>query len=452
MKIKVSAFFAALIILISFSFISCNSKTVSEKGTQTEIAEKSAKQKKTISKKATEQEKKEEAEQTEQENGQTSDRSSSTSSPATSAPTTQQTPSSSGIKQVSCQVITQTADLKLPDISARQLAVNYMTRMATEVKWTPVNKIHTKNSVVDLWYYPGTVYTGIPYINTNEQNSDSSLERFVSFLTYDSSKEIYKYPDATVFENTYGNDCSSAVILSWKNVDPDVTAVNTHSFFPITTVGNVNHVYTIGDLNFKSYTKTKDIIANSSVSELYAAYASTQPGDALITHDSSGHMRMIVKSPVVTRKDGTIDPDSSKLITTEQTNQFDGKKNTTWWVEHSYTFAALKKTGYVPVTCKGINKTLEKPYVKIKNPNTDMTSKTFSGIVESNYAINKLNLSIKDENGNEHFSKSIFKSAFSIDISSYKIPELPAGTYYYSVTCVTYCGVQEAYCLKFTLK
>lgn len=457
--------FAIVLLLISTS---CESSSGNSKQTEEKKKEKISVQKANESDRSSSEDKEntepsssEKEENASEDTTEKSETPSETEKKPEETPKTEEktSPKTPGVQtQIYSKVITQTAALKKPADTARQTAIDYMTKMATGVKWTPVRQIHTKNSVVDLYYYPGTYYLGLPYINTNDENSDSSFEKFLNYLTFDSSSNAYKYPDAYDFASTHGNDCSSAVFLSWKNVDPDVKAINTHSVFPIETVGNPNKVYLVGSLKTNNLKATKEIIALNKAQEVFECYAAAKAGDGIITHDASGHMRMIVKNPTVVRnKDNTIDSSKSYVITTEQTNQFDSQRKdikTTWWVEHKYTFDKLKSTGYLPVTCKGLDKTLETPKLQMTGANTNMTSGTLTGKIECNYSLNKITLEIKDKsNGNIVLTKSSFPSSFTFDVSAcrYSIPKLADGKYIYTVYCTTACGVAEAYCLEFEL-
>ena len=65
---------------------------------------------------------------------------------------------------------------------------------------------------------------------------------------------------------------------------------------------------------------------------------------------------MIVENHVIRDENGKINGDESYIISIEQTSSFDKEAkeqkgiNTTWFVDHKYTYSTLREKNYVPVT------------------------------------------------------------------------------------------------------
>lgn len=70
---------------------------------------------------------------------------------------------------------------------------------------------------------------------------------------------------------------------------------------------------------------------------MYAAYRKLQPGDAVVTHGSGYHVRLV--SSVTSN--GVYCIEQSGLVTANRSS---------WQVNKYYSFATLFNNGYVPVT------------------------------------------------------------------------------------------------------
>jgi len=347
---------------------------------------------------------------------------------------------------------------KLPELTMGEWCVQYMRDMAN-IKWSPATNIDTTSIAKELYYNKGKIYYGLPYINLS---TDADLYRFKNDMTWNEEKQMYIYETATNRHNTQGNDCSSAVFLAWKRFDSSVKAIDTGSCFPL---GTSTGVLPLGNLASGNLKETKPIIQATNHNDYLEALALLKKGDMILQRSTAGHCRMVIDVHIERFSNGKIDANKSYVTTIEQTNAFDktkwaNGKNTTWWVDHEYTFVTLKNTNYIPVTCKMLRETLPEPKVTKSSFNTQktiLTLKNLSGSIVSNYNILNVFVYIKDAEGNilytatknvrhQELSKNFLMSSvpYAFDMST-----LQPGSYTYSVEIETVCGTGEIYSLNF---
>ena len=117
--------------------------------------------------------------------------------------------------------------------------------------------------------------------------------------------------------------------------------------------------------------------------------------------------RKMAKKPVLVKgANGKINPNRSYLVTVEQTDTFDGTRkdgvNTTWWIDHQYTFSKLYETNYIPITFEVYETNVGViPYITLdKEPNASALSKgVVDGTVTSNYPVRYVILEVLNQNG-----------------------------------------------------
>ena len=99
---------------------------------------------------------------------------------------------------------------------------------------------------------------------------------------------------------------------------------------------------------------------------IFRAYSRMKPGDGVVKRaNNSGHCRMITEINTVYLPDGTIDGDNSMMTMIEQTvGSF--KKEQTYYdeelgcdvykvgIEQTFSFAAMAKAKYIPITCRAL--------------------------------------------------------------------------------------------------
>jgi len=157
-----------------------------------------------------------------------------------------------------------------------------------------------------------------------------------------------------------GNDCSSAVILSWSQFGASVTPANTQYMCPANGFLRVGEYKSKDGINLT----VADCMANGPA-VMYEAYAKLQKADAVVRRgESAGHAMMIVSVDVQRNESGAVDGTKSKVTVLEQTRThlrdeefyYDEKYGEnvyiTYGVDVEYTFQELYGSGYLPITCK----------------------------------------------------------------------------------------------------
>ncbi len=222
----------------------------------------------------------------------------------------------------------------------RKAAVAYMKEMS-EVKWTPEEDVDLTCITKKLFYKKGETYYGIIY-NTND---GVGLETFNEYLHDGVYKGPYTKPEIP------GNHCTSCLLVTWRKLGDKNTACYTANMMPQCGTG----ILPLGDYIWKQEdTTTIEMVDRTDENTIYEAYALMQEGDAVLyCFGRSGHARMVKEVNIIRNEDGKINPEESYIITIEQTNSFDPQRtdiNTTWYVDHKYTFAKLYERKYVPIT------------------------------------------------------------------------------------------------------
>ena len=140
---------------------------------------------------------------------------------------------------------------------------------------------------------------------------------------------------------------------------------------------------------------------------MYDSYALADMGDVIISKDDERavtHVRMVASKAVISRgANGKINGNRSYLQCIEQTDTFDKTRkgvNTTWWVDHKYTFATLYQAGWVAVSleCYKDNVSVY-PYIALDQIPTDsmLAKGALGGTVSTDYTLNYVHLSIYDK-------------------------------------------------------
>lgn len=326
----------------------------------------------------------------------------------------------------------------LPEGSLREAAVNYMYEQANVV-WTP-SKTFTYGNTYDNWAYKLTyearkTYHGLPYTHLS-----ASIGEFTKLLNENGGK--YASDSSSGYE-VMGAQCNSSICHAFQQFTPTV-CMTSRQYMPSYKdefVGKICGNYTVP----MGVQRTIDIINANTPDIMYEAYAAADMGDVIISNDDTRgvvHDRMVAKKAVVSRgANGKINPNRSYLITVEQTDTFDSTRkdgvNTTWWVDHQYTFAQLYTTNYIPVTFEvyETNKGVV-PYITLdKEPNVATLAKgVVDGTITSNYPVRYVHVSILDENG-KLLAREISRNnydVFKVNIKKYSMKlfdGLQAGNY-----------------------
>lgn len=253
------------------------------------------------------------------------------------------------------------------DADLRQTAVGYMRAMANVI-WTAGSKTSINFTFIapSLDYRPGRTYMGMIY------NWDlfSNFEAFVDTL----ENGVYNNDNATT-GNVPGNTCSTSILHAWQTVSPKVDYSYTIDMMPgvrengVIPVGNVDWSTYNGSRSVKG--NTKNSVLNATPAQtVYEAYALLLPGDALMRQfENGGHALMCTGETTVSRKaDGTIDPNKSYTVLTDQNTQMNNERGypSSWGYDRHRSFSSIYGDGFLPVTIPELrdNKT-EKPYIAL---------------------------------------------------------------------------------------
>lgn len=297
----------------------------------------------------------------------------------------------------------------LPEGNFRDVAVDYMRKQAS-VEWVCENGFSVMDKFehwyIGLEYKKGVTYHGITYTNAK-----SSYDEFMLF--YKDGKVKMESGDSNA---VVGNGCFSSTQNATQQFDPDVAGLTdvlmpSYKGFEAKIVGD----YKVPE-NVK---RTQDIMVANSKDVIYNAYAQLKKGDIIFMKDDTkgmSHVRMLVEDPAIFTNDaGKIIPSRCSVKTIEQTNAFDKTRtdgvNTTWYVDHIYTFNALYESNYLPVTYESYEKDrseMEKPYLLLdKEITSEMLAKktVSSAVIKSNFPIRFVKIEILDKDNNVVSSK-----------------------------------------------
>jgi len=285
----------------------------------------------------------------------------------------------------------------------REAAVEQMRKQAAVV-WTP-EYTFTYGNKFDNWgfektYEAGKTYTGLPYGSMN-----SSIEEFQKYL------DEHRGRFATKSENGYydvmGTQCNTAINLSFQQFFPDA-CVASEGYMPSYSDKFIG--VKVGDYEApEGVKKGLDIIEANGEQKMYESYALADMGDVIMGKNDETqvtHVRMVAEKAVVVRgANGQINGNRSYLVCVEQTDSWDQTRkdiNTTWWMDHKYTFNSLLQGGWIAVSleCYETNVSVI-PYLALDEEITaDMLAKgNLGGIVSSDYPINYMHLTIYNKAG-----------------------------------------------------
>ncbi len=294
-------------------------------------------------------------------------------------------------------------EFSLPD-DFRQAVVDYMFKCA-EIEWVAKEDYSSTKDYnswgVGLSYKKGTVYHGVPYASytTNYQQFSNAIV------------DGQYLPNNFEYDQQYGLGCTSSITVAFQQFAPyDVTS---REWIP----GHTKFIFDkVGEYDTKENpTNTKtDICAINGQEKMSTAYSQVQKGDIIYCVSDLAnwkwHARLIVEEPTIVKNGvGKIIPSRSYVTCIESTNSFDKSRtdgvNTTWYVNHTYTFEKLFDNGYVPYTLKEYSKPLSEIEVPYLGLDTEITSELLSkgmltGMVKSNFPILYVTGEILDKDGN----------------------------------------------------
>lgn len=285
----------------------------------------------------------------------------------------------------------------------RKIVKDYMMKMA-DVEWTPKEtfSIGWKGEPrfkVDLTYEKGKTYHGVTYTDTK-----GNFDMFEQLL--DDGKFT---PNSPYYEECFGNHCSSSMDMAYQQCfDFPYTGTvkpNTQRGTMLKLCGNLKQPTVFGN-NYDA----KDVWEINSKNDVMEAYASMNTGDILYYSNKhkSGHARMVSLPAEVVRFDnGLIDPENSYIYTVEQTNCFDTTeaakgRNTTWFIDHKYSFATLYEKYFKPVTFTAYTsgEKLKDAYIIYSGTNNAETLKNgVSGTITTTFPLTYVRITVRNEKG-----------------------------------------------------
>ncbi len=321
----------------------------------------------------------------------------------------------------------------------RQVVKDYMLRMAN-IEWTPKRTFSVKwkgeqRFGINLTYEKGVKYHGVTYTDTK-----GTLDLFEQCLEGGTFT-----PNSEYYEECFGNHCSSSMDMAYQQIlDFPYTGLVKPNPQRGTMLALANGLKlpTVFGVNYDS----SDVWDINSKNDVMEAFASLDTGDIIYYSDKhkSGHARMVsLPSEVVRFDNGMIDAENSYVICIEQTNQFDktelaNGKNTTWWIDHKYSFDTLYKKRFKPVTFTiytSGEKSKDAFLVYSGINNSETIADGLDGNITSTFPLTYVRITIKDKTG-KLISTSIkynLPKAYYVDISEMYddlgIKELEKGTY-----------------------
>jgi len=314
------------------------------------------------------------------------------------------------------------ACFKAPTGDYRQIVKQSMLDQSN-ITWTPREtfKIEWKNKErfkINLTYEKGVVYHGICY--TENQGSLDEFEQFVEDGVFDFNSNYY--------EECIGNHCSASMNKAFQLlIDLPFDGLLKPSSVrgtKITFAGNLKKPTAFGD-QYDSF----DVFDLNPKREIMEAYALVDTGDIVhyTNKKKSGHTRMVSKKSDVVRFDnGEIDPDNSHVYCIEQTNAWDktecaNGKNTTWWIDHKYSFAKLYETHFMPTTLTiyTSGEVSKDAYVIYSGNNSSSTvSEGLNGNITSNFPLTYVNATVRNTDNKIVRRSHVYKlgSRYSVDL------------------------------------
>ncbi len=349
-------------------------------------------------------------------------------------------------------------EFELPEGNFRDVLVDTMKKYAS-IKWVAEDDFGMKQDNgdwdVNLVYKKGTTYYGLPYTSYG--------------INYDYFEDLIvdgKYkPTDTDWNKAPGVNCFSSIFISFQSFEQ--AEGGPYYWLP----GHKDFCMEIvGDYKLPSNPeRTTDILELNGKEAMFEAYTQMKKGDIVYTlkNRSTGnlHCRVLTEDPTIVKNGaGKLIPSRSSIKCIEQTNSFDKSRtdgvNTTWYIDHVYTFDKLYDTGYLPITVPNYNKPIEEievPYIGIDNEVTSsvLAKGVFNSTVKSNYPIRFIRVDILDKGGNVVISreKGDILRVFSFSLRNHftaVFDELANGEYTFVLTAGISAGNVELARVDFT--
>ena len=239
-------------------------------------------------------------------------------------------------------------------------------RIKDEVFYTTQSNVTPAEAKENVQFtlYPDRIYHGVPY-----SYAGGTAEAFLDYAVEQDENGVYVI-DGLTWENIsggsgigrIGNDCSSALLQAWGQLGET---------FKATTTGYLTEkygIYPVGDYKsvYDKYEDTGEIVKENGDQAIFRAYSLLRLADGVVKRaNNSGHCRMVTEVNTVYLPDGTIDGENSTMTMIEQTiGSF--KKDQTYYdeklgcdvykvgIEQTFSFAAMAKAKYIPITVRAL--------------------------------------------------------------------------------------------------
>ena len=262
----------------------------------------------------------------------------------------------------------------------------------------------------------GMQYYGMPY-----DYNGASLAR-MQYMIDDEGYLIMDAYDMNVrnIRNYISADCSLTVSHALWSVSNSTDFLACSTMYPCNE-GIERGCIPLGDWGW-------DIVDSKNDSQLYVqavgeqaiyeAYALLKTGDFYVYSiiNVGGHTRMATGNAVVVRnQDGTINPNYSYVLSTEQGSPtLTDRENmiySTCRVDYKYTFANLIYDGAMPLTCEELQTGYMEPATCEFTGGVEGKMGLITGTVKTNYYLDYVDMVITDSQGNEVFNHRIFPGA-----------------------------------------
>ena len=343
----------------------------------------------------------------------------------------------------------------------RKVVKDYMMKMAN-ITWTPKETFSIKwkgeqRFKINLTYEKGVTYHGMTYTDTK-----GTLDMFEQLLE---NGELT--PNSEYYEECFGNHCSASMIMAYQQIIDfpfiGLCKPNDQRGTMLKLVNDLHQPTEFGR-NYDSL----DVWNANSKNDVMEAFASLNTGDIVYYSNKhkSGHARMVsLPSEVVRFENGEIDPENSYVICVEQTNQFDktewaNGRNTTWWIDHKYSFATMYEKRFKPVTLtiySSGEKAKDAYLIYERNNNAKTIKDGLKGNVTSSFPLAYVRVTVKDKEGKQvaHSIKYNLYKDYYADLADLneglELDKLPKGTYTMNIRAGIARGGKDFETFEFTI-
>ena len=304
----------------------------------------------------------------------------------------------------------------------RQICVDYVC-LSTTFQWLPSKTFSYITSSVDLEvkFYEGKLYGGIPYVNLASGNLYRMMELY---NTETGVLNIDNFADDNKNKIYFGTACSGTACWGWARVVNSAVMKWTsnmnqkHGFIP---VGPYTYDASIEVYGKNGAEDCKPICKRNGMQTMYESYAALQKADCIV---NQGHVRMIKEVHVERYPNGTIIGDKSYVIQCEQglytssdIHDRTAADGTVYKIQGNDNlktyFAVLYSSGYLPHTFAeflGTNP-VEPGKVTMEHSGPTATVNDLQrGNIKANYPISDIFTVLKNEQGEE-----VFRYAFRFE-------------------------------------